>query len=452
MLSDCPSISKWHDDVPRSARLPTILGFSILAFGVFGFGSWAGLAPLDGAVVASGSFVATGQNKQVQHLEGGLVEKVHVREGQLVEAGQILLQLDATPAKAKLRRLRLKYDRLIVLRAGLDAEIRQTPFVDLPPEILSGSKDQEVQTIFERMKIELAARRAKTEGEQTVYRKEIASIEETIAGYESQAKATRERLRLFETELADKASLLQRQLVRKTEVLSLQRAEAGLSGELGEMTGRIADSRERIARANQQIVQVRSAAIQKAVEELRQVEGEISDIQEQFRAADDIVQRTDVKALVRGIVVKLNHHTAGGVVAPGSVILELLPVNEKLIIEARVSPSDVVHVAEGQEALVRLSALNQRSTPMIKGRIIYLSADTISESEARSIEASSNSKKSSYIVRVRLDDADANSKIDKFIPTPGMPADIFIKTGERTFFSYIMKPVFESFSKAFREQ
>ncbi len=197
---------------------------------------------------------------------------------------------------------------------------------------------------------------------------------------------------------------------------------------------------------------VRSTATQKSVEELRQTESDLDDITEQIRAANDVVQRSDIKAPVRGIVVKLNQHTQGGVVAAGSTILELLPVNDALIIEGRVSPDQVIHVKEGQPAIVRLSALNQRVTPMVEGQVTYLSADTILDRPDRMSQAPSAADRGSFIVRVRLDEKDAAKKIPNFKPTPGMPADLYIRTGERTFFDYIMEPVMDSFSRAFREK
>ena len=168
-----------------------------------------------------------------------------------------------------------------------------------------------------------------------------------------------------------------------------------------------------------------------------------------------MVERIEVRSPVRGIVVKQNFHTAGGVVGPGAVILELLPVLDELIIEARVKPNDISNVAVGQQALVRLSALNQRITPMIMGRVTYLSADALVAQcrppQSQPKGAQDNAQRDFYVVRVRLDAEDARKRIDSFRPTPGMPADVYIKTGERTFFEYIMRPVLDSFSRAFRE-
>jgi HlyD family secretion protein len=183
-------------------------------------------------------------------------------------------------------------------------------------------------------------------------------------------------------------------------------------------------------------------------------EADLDDVEEQIRAAQDVVDRIDVRSPVRGIVVKKNFNTPGGVVSPGAVILELLPIGEERVIEARVNPKDISHVSVGQEALVRLSALNQRITPMVGASVIYVSADALADQMQVKNEARSDNgetRREFYVVRVRLDQDDILKRMPEFIPTPGMPADVYIKTGERTFFEYIMKPVFDSFSRAFRE-
>ena len=225
-------------------------------------------------------------------------------------------------------------------------------------------------------------------------------------------------------------------------------------GELGEYLGRIADSKERIAQANERIAQLHSTALRDALKELRETEADLDDVEEQIRAAQDVVDRVDVRSPVRGIVVKKNFNTPGGVVSPGAVILELLPIGEERVIEARVNPKDISHVSVGQEALVRLSALNQRITPMVGASVIYVSADALADQMQVKNEArpdNSDTRREFYVVRVRLDQDDILRRLPEFTPTPGMPADVYIKTGERTFFEYIMKPVFDSFSRAFRE-
>jgi HlyD family type I secretion membrane fusion protein len=452
MVQGCASIEQWYREVPRSARWPTVLGLAVLLAWVCGFGVWAAVAPLASAVVASGSFVATGQNKQVQHLEGGIIREILVREGDLVEADQSLLRLDDTAVRSKLRRLVLQRYRLIAASARLDAEITASDQLQWPAALMKEASDPVVRSIFKAQETEFKARRASLLAQEEVLRKEIAGLQESIRGYQSQVESNHARLALFGEELKAKSTLMDQQLIRRSEVLALRRSEVGLSGELGELLGRIGDARERIARAEQQIIQLRSSAVQKAIEELHRNQSELDDLDEQIRAAQDIVERTEVRAPVRGIVVKLNQYTPGGVIAPGGVILELLPVNDELIIEARVNPTEISHVKDGQRALVRLTALNQRLTPMIESRVIYVSADIVADHSARRANEPDTARHDSFIVRVRLDERDMHEKVENFQPAPGMPADIFIETGQRTFFNYLIRPVLDSFSRAFRER
>jgi HlyD family type I secretion membrane fusion protein len=451
MNSDQGHQQEWYRGVPISAKWPIIIGLGALLVCGGGFGTWAAMAPLKSAVVAAGRFVATGQNKLVQHLEGGIIREILAKEGDLIEGGQVVIRMDETSSRVKLRRLVLRKLRLLAMQSRLQAEVRGEPAMEMPAELVAVAGDSEVQAIFAQQRSELQARRAALAAEEQVLRKEIAAIEESLHGYEAQVTATKQRLAIFKEELQVKTKLLSNNLIRKTDVLSVQRAEADLSGDLGELVSRMADANERSARANQRIVHLKALAVKTAVQELREAETEFDDVLEQIHAVQDVVNRTEVRAPERGIVVKVNYHTAGAVVAPGAVIMELLPVGGELIIEAHVKPSDVAHVTVDQQALVRLTALNQRVTPTIAGKVIYLSADALTEQAPAIGNNGGSVRKDYYVARVRLDKSDVHARLAGFAPTPGMPADVYIQTGERTFFEYIMRPVMDTFSRAFRE-
>jgi len=453
MKAEKDSIGEWYRNVPLRAKWPIFTGLAILVVWLGCFGVWAGVAPLNSAVVASGTFVATGQNKLVQHFEGGIIREIAVKDGDVVEANQVVVRMDDTAANSKLRRLVLKKYRLLAMKARLEAEMSSSETIDAPSAFSESARDPEIKAILERQRAELWARQASLATEESVLLKQIAGLEESILGYQAQVQSTKQRIALFAEELKDKNSLLGQQLVRKSDVLALRRSEASLGGELGEYLGRIAGSKERIAQANEKIAQLHSTALRDAIKELRETEADLDDVEEQIRAAQDVVDRVDVRSPVRGIVVKKNFHTPGGVVSPGAVILELLPIGEERIIEAHMNPKDISHVSVGQEALVRLSALNQRITPMVGASVIYVSADALASQVQVKTETQpdSDTRREFYVVRVRLDQDDILRRMPEFIPTPGMPADVYIKTGERTFFEYMMKPVFDSFSRAFRE-
>jgi len=436
----------WYADIPRSARTPTLLGIVILGVSVLGFGVWGGTAPIAGAVVASGMFVATGQNKIIQHLEGGVIREIAVREGDRVQPGQILLHLDETAPRAELRRLELRHLRLLAMDARLQAEMREQSDISFPSDILAAPDDPDAITIVENQRLTFEARRKALDSEIATIREGINALQERINGSKIQVAGVHEQLKLLNEEIEAKNHLLKSGYVRKPELLVLQRAYANLQGEVGRLQGEMGDARERIARANEQIVGARKTAIKTAVEQLHEVRSELNDVRERIRSARGVLDRVDITAPVKGVVVKLRYHTAGGVIEAGKNIMELLPLDAELIIEVRIRPQDIDSVRRGQHAMVRLTALSQRITPMISGEVIYLSADALPDEKKGTQQAQTDI----YVARVKLDALEA-SALHGFTPTPGMPADVFITTVERTFFEYLTKPIRDSMARAFRE-
>ncbi|TXJ11315.1 MAG: HlyD family type I secretion periplasmic adaptor subunit [Afipia sp.] len=436
----------WYESLPRSTRFPTIAGVVVMATMVMGFGVWGNTAPIAGAVVASGVFVATGQNKIIQHLEGGVIRDIHVREGDAVEQGQLLIELDSTTANTELRRLFLRRVRLTAIDARLQAEMREQETIAFPEELtsLDGS---EVKEILESQKLTFTARRNNMNSDIAGINESINALNERIQGSNIQLEGVRRQIKFIEEEIETKQYLLQTGLVRKPELLVLQRTQANLEGEVGRIMGDIGDAKERIAKAVEQINGVRKAAIKTAVEQMHEVRGELVDVRERMQSAKGVLDRVRITAPVKGVVVKLRYHTQGGVIEAGKNIMEILPLKDELIIEARVRPQDIDSVKHGQHATVRLTALNQRITPMISGEVIYLSADTLAD-ERKSQQVGPTDI---YIVRVKLNNAEA-AAVHGFSPTPGMPAEVYIKTSERTFFQYVVKPIHDSMLRAFRER
>jgi HlyD family type I secretion membrane fusion protein len=438
----------WYDSLPRSTKFPTVAGVLIMAVVLMGFGVWGNVAPIAGAVVASGVFVVTGQNKIVQHLEGGMIREIYVREGDKVEAGQVLLELDDTAPRAELQRLFLRRIRLSAMDARLQAEMREETDIKLPPEIVGWlGKSPEVKEIVDSQQMTFTARRNNVSSDVKSINESIKALEERIQGSRVQLDAVKRQIVLLDEEIVTKDRLVQAGLVRKPELMVLQRSKANLEGEVGRIMGDIGDAKERIARALEQINGVRKTAIKTAVEQMHEVRGELADVRERMLSAKGILDRIRVSAPVSGVVVKLRYHTRGGVVEAGKNIMELLPLKDELIIEARLRPQDIDSVKHGQAAMVRLTALNQRITPMVSGEVVYLSADTLAD-EKKSQQVGPTDI---YLVRVRLDSEESRN-LPGFSPTPGMPAEVYIKTAERTFFQYLMRPIYDSFMRAFRER
>jgi HlyD family type I secretion membrane fusion protein len=438
-----PYHQQWFAQVPRSGAMQARIGYGVLAVWMVGFAAWGGTAPIEGAVVAPGLFVATTQNKIVQHLEGGIIRDILVREGERVEAGQALIRLDDTSARADAVRLEQRLAHLMAIQARLAAEATQQTNVTFPDELTRRASDHEVRTLLASQQSVFEARFKKLEKEVAIQQTTIAGLKFGIAGDTARIVSLQTQLALIEEELDGKAPLYQQGLVRKPDYLALQRTRANLQGELKRYHSDVGQSQERIATAEEQIARARNAAVQTALEELQTVAADFRDTRERLVAARSILGRLGIIAPVAGVVVKLHYHTPGGVIRPGNNILELLPVQDEQVIEINVRPQDIDNVKQGQEAVVRLTALNQRVTPMVSGKVAYVSADALPSDKKQSPD-------NVYIARIDID-PESTRAIKDFVPTPGMPAEVYVKTGQRTFFEYLLRPVRDTMTRAFRE-
>ncbi|MTI17992.1 HlyD family type I secretion periplasmic adaptor subunit [Rhodobacteraceae bacterium RKSG542] len=435
---------QWYAEVPRNTRLPIVASLLVIAFVFLGFGTWAAFAPLAGAVVATGSFVATGQNKIVQHLEGGVIEEILVREGDVVEAGDILMKLDDTAATANLIRLQTRKSRLQAVQARLTQEANGSEHPLWPQDLLDKRSEEKVAAIILNQTLTFRARHRKLQSEVDVLQRSIDALRERISGATAQMAAVDSQSALYNEELEAKRSILKKGLIKKSDILGIERALANLKGERGRLLAEIGDSEERIRRAEAQIAKTKNEAAQTAVDELQVVNAELDDVTEQIRAAHNVLERIEIVAPVRGAVVRMRYHTPGGVVESGKDLMEILPLQAELVIEATINPSDIDSVRTGQSALVRLSALNQRVTPMIPASVSYVSADALPD-DTRAIDG-----RNVYVARVSLNKEQMPKGVH-FEAMPGMPAEVYITTRDRTFFDYLTEPLRDSMSRAFRE-
>ena len=445
-MSPTPGQSReWSDAVPTSLRNPSIFGLIILVASLAGFGIWAVTAPLHSAVIASGRFVASGQNKFIQHLEGGIIRQVKVKEGDFVKRGEVLLSLEDTGAKANLRLLNHRYYRLRAQQARWIAESKWSNAIQFPDDLKTVVKehDDELLLIVLRQREEFSAHREKLTAKTAILNQEITIREQAITGFGEEIKSIDTQLRLIDEELKNKTLLYEQKLAVLPKLLDLKKSHAQLMGRSGRLKADIAEQKMEISKTRKEILHLRAAAVDQAFAELRRIEGELDDIREQQRKAQDVLQRVDIVAPVDAVVVKLMHHTSGAVVKPGGEIMELVPVNDEPIIEARVQPRDIAKVKNGQFARVRLTALDQRVTPTVPGNVVYVSADTVEGLRG-------GDEPSGYIVRIILKTDDA-PELGAFRPIPGMPVEAFIETGERTFFNYLTRPLVDSMARAFRE-
>nr|WP_256378693.1 HlyD family type I secretion periplasmic adaptor subunit [Nordella sp. HKS 07] len=418
-----------------------VAGLMAIALFIGGGGIWAATAPLSGAVIAPGVIIASGENNTVAHLEGGIIDQLLVHEGDIVTQGQVLIRLSLTAAQANLDRLVDQYNTLRAMLTRLEAERDGLEAVTFPAD-LSTSDNPRTQSILKGQVAEFNARRDSLASELAIYQKQIESTKEQIVGFKAQKQSADQQLELIQTETADVQRLFDQGLAPKTRLLALKRTAAQLIGVQGDITAKMAEADQQIAETESRILNAHKDWMEKTVTQLRGVEVEAGDFGERVKAARDIADRIEIKAPVRGVIVKLFYNTPGGVIAPGQPVLELLPIDKALQVEARLNPDDINIVAPGGKAQLRFPSLRKRVIPTVSGEIVYVSADRLID-RATQLPY--------YTVRVKPAE-ELPPEFDQIRLLPGMPVEVFVETGERTFLNYLVGPITETFARAFRER
>ena len=437
----------WSRDIDQSIRRPAQVGIWMFAVFIVGLGLWATTAPLSSAIVAHGSFVATGQNKVVQHLEGGLIRSILVKEGDKVQAGQALIEMDDTASRADEQRYAIRQATLLATKARIEAERDGTDTIAYPPQLTAMAGNPEVAKSIEAQQSLFATRRTEFQTQREINERQIAAIQHEIEGLQAQKAANEEQLALTAKEAESAEQLLVKGLTEKGRVLDLQRNRARLAGDVGQFVSEIGKAEQRILETRSQLNDLRSKFFIEDADLYRQTQAELSDTEQRLTASRSVLDRHIIRAPTNGVIVKMNYHTAGGVIPPSQVVLEILPTDEKLIVEAMVRPEEIQFVQVGQAASVRLSALNQRTTPLIEGTVNYVSADKIQNPMARAPGSDYF-----YLVRVELDEASIRDRIGKVKIAPGMPGEVYMKTGERTMWQYLTRPIVDVMYRGGREQ
>ncbi len=444
MSADADMPQEWYADVPRSVTRHVVFGFTLMAIAFGGFGWWAFNAPLAAAVIAQGSFVATGHNKIIQHLEGGIIKEILVKEGDTVLAGQIILALDETVALASERELFLRQVRLEATEVRILAALSPQERLVFPPALLEKRGDFEVATILDGQNNAFKVAVQALNNDIALLERNIEALRIRSMGYERQLISMRLQASILSEDLADKSTLFERGLMRKSEVNMVRRALAESEGQVARLASEVTELAEISRRYETQIEQTLSAHRQAAVDELQVVQSELDSVREKARKAISVLRRAEIKSPVSGTVIRLYYHTAGGVIESGRAIAEILPSDEPLIIEAQVARTEIENVTIGQMATVRLVGLNQRTTPVLNGLVYYVSADAVTD-------RSGEGAREVYVTRVSIP-VDELMRVPGFTPTPGMPAEVLIQTAERSFIDYLVKPISDSMNRAFREQ
>lgn len=413
----------------------------IVVFGSFFI--WASFAPLSTAAVATGNVVLDTDKKTIQHLEGGIIDQILVHEGDYVEAGQALVRLSETAAKARADLLAAQYysekaasTRLMAERDGLDT-------LTFPEELVSKAKESEkVAEILDSQKRLFEARNQSLAGQIGILGQRKEQLDDEIDGLQAQEKSSKDQLALLNDEISVVSKLVSQGNAARPRLLALQRQAAEVQGRQGEYIAMIARARQTINETELEIINARNEYLNRVVAELREVQVKLSTLEEQVRASADILDRIIIAAPQSGIVTGLRFHTKGGVIAPGAEIMDIIPQDERLIVEAHVNPNDIDIVHRDLPARVRLSAYKTRNIPPLEGVVKTISADRF---------VNPSTQQAYYLARIVIDEAELAS-VENVALYPGMPAEVLIVTGERTLLSYLTSPIRDAMFRAFKEQ
>jgi HlyD family secretion protein len=442
MITSDPA--EWYADVPRNVWRHALIGFSLMAFAFGGFGVWAFQAPLAAAVMAQGSFVATGENKVIQHLEGGIISEILVHEGDTVVEGQPIIRLDGTLATATKRELEVRRARLESTEARLLAEHQGAETLIFPASLTEQGLDPEIASIMEGQRKGFTVARSALANDLALIARNIEALDARRHGYEIQRETLAAQELILTEELANKQVLLDKGILSRDTISALRRALLEAQGQGARLESEMLEIDSMRGRYATQIERTLDEHRDAALTELQGIQAELESVREQFHKAENVLSRADLLAPVSGTVVRMYYHTAGGVIEPGRAVAEILPADVPLIVETMISRSDIDSVQIGQEATIKLTGLNQRTTPVLIGKVDYISADAIATGDPAS-------GREAYVVRASMT-LEELKRVRHFTPKPGMPVEIMIQTESRSFAQYIAKPIADSMSRAFREQ
>jgi HlyD family secretion protein len=431
-----------HPDTREAIRRYTIAGVAVVIFLTGGVGVWAGTMHIAGALIAPGTIVVDSNVKKVQHPTGGVVGEVRVHDGDHVKAGDLLVRLDDTVARASLAIVTKGLTEFEARRARLAAERDRADTIKFPDGLLQREPDPDVAQVLAAERKLFDLRRAARAGQKAQLRERIEQLGKEINGFTSQQISKEKEVTLIQHELEGVHELFQKNLVPMTRVTALERDATRLDGERGQLVASIAQAKGKVAELNLQIIQVDEDASSEVAKEMREVEGKIGEFVERKIAAADQLKRTDIRAPQAGTVFQSTVHTVGGVIPPGDPMMIIVPDAENLAVEARVNPQDIDKVQVTQPAVLRFSAFDTRTTPEIFGKVTRVSADTTLDQRTG---------QSYYTIRIALE-RDQMERLGNVRLVPGMPVDAFVQTGERTVIAYLMKPLSDQIVKAFREK
>ena len=414
------------------------IGFTICFFVI-----WGGLAPLDSAVTAQGSVILSGNHKTIQHLEGGVIDKILVKEGDVVAENQDLIILNSTKAKAELDSALSRLRAEIALERRLIAEETDQETIDFSSEFLDTSLP-EVQKIIHVQQSQFETRRSAKNGEIDSMTQAVQRHEDDARALEAQLKSASSQLLILREHFHSASELYNKNLTTKRDFLDAKSQVQGLEGKIAELNSKIAGAHKAVAETKLNIITVTNRFREKVAAEYKENHVSLLQHEQMYKHYKDVLDRSVIKAPTSGVVMSLQYHTSGGVIHTGSKIMDIVPQDDELILEAPVMPKDIESIKVGSDVKISLDAYKSRTVPRVAGKVIYISADKVfDERKPQEIPH--------YVVKIKVSEASLAKVNSDIRLLPGMPVTVFIIKGTRTFLQYLMSPITDSFHKAFKE-
>jgi HlyD family secretion protein len=425
----------------RAIRRHLALGGVTAAVLVFGIGGWAATTELSGAVIAPGFLVVESNVKKVQHPTGGVVGELHVKDGDHVEAGQILIRLDGVQTRSALAIVVGNLGELGAREARLLAERDDAAEIAFPANLLERSAEPGVGRLLAGERRLFDLRRKAREGQKAQLAERSLQLGQEIEGCTGQAVAKRREIDLIATELEAVRGLWAKNLVPRDRLTALERNDARLEGERGQLIATSAQAKGKITETELQVIQIDQDLRSEVARELADIRQKTTELLERRTGAEDLLKRVDIRAPQAGVVHELAAHTIGGVIAAGEPIMLIVPASDRLAVEAKITPGDIDQLVVGQPARLHFSAFSRDSTPELNGEVSLVAADTRHDERTGLAY---------YSVRIRVPESE-RSRLGGVKLVPGMPVDVFLETAPRTVASYLFKPMRDQVEKAFRD-
>jgi HlyD family type I secretion membrane fusion protein len=425
-----------------SIKRVALAGWLIIAIFFGGIGTWAVTAPLNGAVVGNAVVKVEGNRKSVQHLDGGIVKELRIKEGDKVDVGDILIVLDETQARAEYEVLSQQYVVLRATEVRLLTELDHGSTLAMPEDLKARSDDVYLKSVWNGQVSQFESRRAAIEGQRSVIREKINQLMSQIVGAEAQVKSFTDQITSVRAEAKDIAPLVERGLIARPRILQLERTAFGLEGQIADANANIAKARQAIAEQEQQIAQLDNDRMTDVTKDLRDTQAKMLEVIPKAMNAKAVLGRMEIRAPYAGRVVALAVFSVGGVIQRGEKILDIVPDQDLLTIEAQIAVEDISDIRPNMRAEVHLTAYKQRIVPIIHGDVIQVSADRLTDPKTNNPY---------YVAFVRVDE-DELAAMPNIKLYPGMPATVMIPTIQRTAFDYIVGPLVMSFNHAFRQK